>query len=204
MLPRGHSKMAADRNLLTSYEAASQNNLIDYSKIATAIEYYKKMGFSYIDVPWDTPKKHREITFRGQDFNPISEDRFLVGSSEQSFAYLSDIGKLKRGSYVACTPCFRGDELDELHQQYFMKVELFDTNDTSIRRLHHIIKLTEKFFSNYIPVRIVETSHNNYDIETTTGIELGSYGIRAWHGLEWIFATGIAEPRLSKSMQHYN
>lgn len=196
--------MAADRDLLSSYGAASQNNLIDYVKIAAAIEYYKKVGFTYIEVPWDTPKKHREITFRGKDFNPIGEDRFLVGSSEQSFAYLTDIGKLKSGSYVACTPCFRGDEIDETHQQYFMKVELFDTNDTSIRRLHHIIKLAEKFFSTYTPVRIIETDHNQYDIETTTGIELGSYGIRLWHGLEWIFATGLAEPRLSKSMQHYN
>lgn len=199
-----HSKMAADRDLLTSYEAAALNTPIDYSKIAAAIEYYKKVGFTYIDVPWDTPKKHREITFIGKDFNPIGEDRFLVGSAEQSFAYLADIGKLKRGPYVACTPCFRSDEIDETHQQYFMKVELFDTNDPSIRRLHHIIKLAERFFSTYIPVRIVETSHNNYDIETTSGIELGSYGIRAWHGLEWIFATGLAEPRLSKAMQRYN
>lgn len=56
MSPRGHSKMAEDRDLLTSYEAAALNTPIDYSKISAAIEYYKKVGFTYIDVPWDTPK----------------------------------------------------------------------------------------------------------------------------------------------------
>ena len=78
--------MAVDRTILTSYEAAKLNTPIDYNKISAAMDYYKKVGFTYIDVPWDTPKKHREITFIGQDFNPIGEDRFLVGSAEQSFA----------------------------------------------------------------------------------------------------------------------
>lgn len=196
--------MGIDRNLLTSYEASASNTPIDYIKIGEAIKYYKKVGFSYIDVPWDTPRKYRETTFIGEDFNPIGEDRFLVGSAEQSFIYLADISKLKYGAYVACTPCFRSDEIDDTHQQYFMKVELFDTNDTSIRRLNHIVKLAFNFYSSYIPVIIIETSKNNYDIETTTGIELGSYGIRGWRGLEWIFATGLAEPRLSKAMKHYN
>lgn len=196
--------MGIDRTKLTSFEAAAGNTIIDYSKIGAAIEFYKKKGFQYVDVPWDTPERYRNVTFIGEDFNPILNDRFLVGSAEQSFIYLHDKRKLMRGSYVACTPCFRCDEIDETHQQYFMKVELFDTNDTSIKRLHHIIQLAEEFFSNYLNVKVVQISDYEYDIETYTGIELGSYGIRSWEGHTWIFATGLAEPRLTKSLRLYN
>jgi hypothetical protein len=30
------------------------------------------------------------------------------------------------------------------------------------------------------------------------GIELGSYGIRKYNNHKWIYATGVAEPRLSQ------
>lgn len=187
-----------------SYNAFSQNHPIDYSKIAAAINFYKQKGFEYIEVPWDTPRKYREITFSGVDFDPIGDDRYLVGSAEQSFIYLFDQNKLKRGSYVTCTPCHRGDVVDATHQQYFLKVELFDSNDTSGRRLNHIINLADEFFSRYISTNIIQTDNLVYDIETVTGIELGSYGIRKWRDKNWIFATGLAEPRLSKSMLHFN
>jgi hypothetical protein len=187
-----------------SFNAYSQNHPVDYMKIAAAISYYKEKGFSYIEVPWDTPKKYREITFSGIDFDPIGEDRYLVGSAEQSFIYLFDQDKIKRGSYVTCTPCYRGDIVDETHQQYFLKVELFDSNDTSEKRLNHIINLADLFFSKYVPTNIIQTDTLVYDIETVTGIELGSYGIRKWKDKTWIFATGLAEPRLSKSMLNIN
>jgi hypothetical protein len=30
------------------------------------------------------------------------------------------------------------------------------------------------------------------------GFELGSYGVRQYHDITWIYGTGIAEPRFSK------
>jgi hypothetical protein len=41
----------------------------------------------------------------------------------------------------------------------------------------------------------VETEQG-YDLECN-GIEIGSYGIRSCEYLEWIYATGLAEPRMS-------
>ncbi len=189
---------------LDSYKASEFNYIIDYEKISAAIKYYKFKGFKQIEVPWDTPKKYREVTFIGNDFNPIGEDRYLVGSAEQSFVFLFDRHDLKRGSYLSCTPCFRGDEIDQTHQQYFLKVELFDNNDTSEKRLLHIINLAYNFFNQYIPVKIVQVDNCTYDIETSDGIELGSYGIRSWNNKKWIFGTALAEPRLSKAMLRYN
>lgn len=201
---QGELLKMAEGKFLNSYQASEHNSIIDYSKINQAIQFYKKKGFTNIEVPWDTPKKYREITFCGIDFNPIGEDRYLVGSAEQSFIYLLDKNKIKRGSYVSCTPCFRGDSIDKIHQQYFLKVELFDCNDTSERRLLHIIKIANEFFSQYISTNIVQLSEYSYDIETSDGIELGSYGIRNWNNNTWIYATGLAEPRLSKAMLKYN
>lgn len=187
-------------NLMKSYNLSKNNYPIDYVKIGEAIKYYQKKGFTYIDVPWDTPKKYREVTFSGVDFEPIDGDRYIVGSAEQSFIYLNDVGVLDKGSYVACTPCLRGDEVDDTHQQYFMKVELFDSNDTSEKRLMHIIRLAKEFFEKYIPVRIIQTGNLQFDIETNFGLELGSYGINMFNNKKWVYATGLAEPRLSKSL----
>lgn len=193
--------MDVDNKSIKSFE---NNFLIDYKKIYDAIEYYKYKGFKNIEVPWETSKEYREITFNGKDFDPISKNRYLVGSAEQSFAMLHHMKKIPRGSYVSCTPCFRGDELDKYHQEYFLKVELFDTNDTSEKRLIHIINLACKFFNKYIPVNILQTNNFEYDINTSSGIELGSYGIRRYNDLIWIYGTAIAEPRLSKSLLSIN
>lgn len=183
-----------------SYKSFEFNYLIDYKKISEAIDFYKNKGFSHIEVPWDTSEKYRNITFNGEDFNPIGENRYLVGSAEQSFAMLYHLEKIVRGSYVACTPCFRGDEIDKYHQEYFMKVELFDNNDTSEKRLLHIINLARVFFEQYISVKIVKVGDFEYDIMTHFDLELGSYGIRQHGNLKWIYGTGIAEPRLSKAL----
>lgn len=189
--------MEEDNKSINSFK---NNFLIDYKKIYEAIEYYKSKGFKNIEVPWETSKKYRDVTFEGKDFNPIEEDRYLVGSAEQSFIMLDSMGFLNKGAYVSCSPCFRGGELNEYHQEYFLKVELFDSNDTSVERLLYILKLAEDFFNRYIPVKILKTGDYEYDINTITGIEIGSYGIRKYENSKWIYGTAIAEPRLSKSL----
>ena len=44
-------------------------------------------------------------------------------------------------------------------------------------------------------IDIVKTEQG-FDLEYN-GIELGSYGIRSCEYLDWIYATGLAEPRMS-------
>ncbi len=193
--------MGIDNDSLKNFQ---DNYPIDYKKIFEAIEYYKKKGFTYIELPWDVPDEYRRITFSGEDFNQIADDRYLLGSAEQAFVMMANLKKIKFGSYVACTPCFRNDEIDNYHQKYFLKVELFDTNDTSEKRLIHIVKTAKEFLNNYIPVDIIQTDIYSYDIITIFGLELGSYGIREYNNIKWIYGTGLAEPRLSKSMLAIN
>jgi hypothetical protein len=47
-----------------------------------------------------------------------------------------------------------------------------------------------------------EVSNTQVDIEFA-GIELGSYGIRSCDFLDWVYGTGVAEPRLSSIMGKY-
>jgi hypothetical protein len=75
-----------------------------------------------------------------------------------------------------------------------------------VKNLHNLIHIAQTFFQQYLSVKIIKTTeeHNSFDIvEETTGIELGSYGIRQYKNPEleydftWIYGTGCAEPRLS-------
>jgi hypothetical protein len=55
-------------------------------------------------------------------------------------------------------------------------------------------------------VNVVKTydsrSDESYDIECN-GVELGSYGVRHFENIDWIYGTGLAEPRLSTVMNKY-
>lgn len=188
-------------DIYNSYNDSKYNHSIDYMKIAKAINYYQENGFKYVEVPWDTPEEYRRITFTGTDFSSIGDNRYLVGSSEQSFIYLYDLNLIPKGSYITCSPCFRGDDIDETHQKYFMKAELFETLNTSVTRLFEILEKSKKFFNLYIPSEIIQTSDFEYDICSLSGIELGSYGIREYNSKNWIYGTAIAEPRLSKAVE---
>jgi len=188
------------KNNFTSYDSSKENFPIDYSKISNAIEFYKNKGFEYIEVPWDTPKKYQQSTFLGEDFAPIDNDRHLVGSSEQSFVYLLDNEFITPKPYVTCTPCFRAGEVDILHQEYFMKVELFEPLNTSKERFDEIVNWSLEFFSQYIYPMTLPKANNSLDIVSQLCIELGSYGIREYNGKSWIYATAVAEPRLSKAI----
>ena len=67
--------------------------MIDYSKLAHAIEYYRSHGFHYIDVPWVIDREVMEMTATPSQ---VIESDFgcLVGSAEQSFLQLLVDGRL--------------------------------------------------------------------------------------------------------------
>lgn len=109
--------------------------------------------------------------------------------------------KLSFGKYMAVSPCFR-DEIEntEIHKQYFIKVELINilpNNDNANFLIKEICNETFGFFKSYLDCELIKTDQG-FDIQTTdTKIELGSYGIRNYKNLVWIYGTGVAEPRLS-------
>jgi len=183
---------------------------MNFDIINHSIYFYKNEGFKYVEVPWliDEEVSNYTIPPNKQNFN--IKDQVLVASGEQSFLQLMKDNNLSYGKYVTMTPCFRDDELDEIHQRYFLKTELFvhDTLDNLMNMFFSIIDICKRFFSQYINVELIpindpqplNVSINNnisYDITDMNGIELGSYGIKILHGLSWIYATGCAEPRLS-------
>ena len=182
--------------------------MVDYKKIADAVEYYKNFDYKYIEVPWiislDTmlitrpPGARLFSTFAGE----------LVASGEQSFLEIRK--KLKPGKYQCVTPCFRDEKIrDKLHKQYFIKNELIwipePTKD--VPYCHLVDKMLAEvlpFFKRYFDAKVIEVpidnAHVNKDI-FINGIEVGSYGCRSLGSFTWIYGTGCAEPRLTQAIK---
>ena len=184
--------------------------MIDYEAIGRSITHYELNRFKRIESPWYVPKSIVNITLPSFcKAVELNTGECLVGSAEQSFLSLYLNGNLPKGRFQSITPCFRDDDIDWLHQKYFIKNELIDTEDTSENGLAKILDICLRFFKsefkNNVP-KIVKKQNEgiypSYDIEYD-GIELGSYGIRSCNFLTWIYATGLAEPRLSSIKKKY-
>lgn len=173
--------------------------MISYKLLSNSIDYYERQGFTRIETPWtvseytDNITKPPEVT----SFQLKHDNSCLVASGEQSFLFLYLQEHLPKGQFQTTTPCYRADQIDFLHSSSFMKNELIKTDIVNEIELEKIIKICFNFYKKYLPdIRIVKTKIG-YDIEYE-GIELGSYGIRHSEFISWIYATGCAEPRLSK------
>ena len=185
--------------------------MINYGIIHAATDFYAKHGFQRVEVPWTVTKEISDITKppEKRDFQLVHENgKVLVGSAEQSFLYQYAKGFLPLSKYLAITPCFRFESITSPdHSKYFIKAELIQTDAVSFNDLRAVIDVAFQFFSQYLPpnegLAIKQTDLNQFDIEFR-GKELGSYGIRSCDFLTWIFATGVAEPRLSQTLYLFN
>lgn len=182
--------------------------MIDWRKLNDAIEYYTDHGYRFISVPWIVPRDTTDIT-KPLERRPVSTFMGdLVGSGEQGFIQLMKEGKLPRGKYCCLTPCFRDEEVyDEIHLPYFMKVELINTGKYPFSAWHAVEDMADdalEFLNQGVYCKRIELEDRtcvegkSIDIVTSTkSIELGSYGHRKFDDLEWVYGTGIAEPRYS-------
>ena len=179
-------------------------NHIDYNKISKAIDFYQSHEYQLIQVPWTINEQAYAITSENHQYikSPLGHH---VASAEQSFLELILNNQLEIGKYVACTPCFRDNEEDELHQKYFLKVELINflghnhTTQTQLdyaQKISNLVLNAKEFFNKYTPTKTTKTDIG-IDITTQNDIELGSYGYRSHEEIHWIYGTGLAEPRLS-------
>lgn len=177
--------------------------MINYRLISEAILQYEKLGYQYLEVPWIVPSDAIKITLP-VDRKAFSIDNhgYLVGSAEQSFLDLILRNKLKDGKYVAATPCFRDDKIDEYHQKYFFKVELINYSSNNfifIKDLENLlsdaVKILQTFTTKTIKLSLMPDG--SYDLHIN-GIEVGSYGIRHHNNFGWVYGTGLAEPRFSQ------
>jgi hypothetical protein len=172
--------------------------MINYKILDESINFYEKNGFSRVESPWTVTQQISQITKPQDkiDFEIKHNGKVLVASGEQSFLYLYLKGFLPKGRFQTITPCFRYESFDFLHTKYFIKNELIDTKDVSDKNLESIVQTCLEFFQKYLPGSEVVKTEFGYDIEWK-GYELGSYGIRSCEFLDWIYATGVAEPRFS-------
>lgn len=178
--------------------------MIDFKLLNDSVDYYSHCGFSRIEAPWTVTPQVDDIT-RPEEKIPFElkhNDKRLVASGEQSFLYLYLKGFLPKGQFQTITPCYRYEAFDFLHTKYFMKNELIKTDLVSDRALEEIVNKCLNFYQKYIPLATVVKTEAGYDIEVD-GKELGSYGIRSCEFLDWIYATGCAEPRTSSLIKLY-
>lgn len=173
---------------------------IDASMLADAQSYYASYGYVDTPTPWlvgeaayraTLPPDHEGLEWQ----SPVGG--YHVGSAEQGFMQLmhDDLPIPERAQ--STSPCYRAEPAyDELHWPYFYKLELYNA-DVSDASLAEMITCARGLFTQLgIPTRIIQTGERAYDIETaTTHIELGSYGVRAFQGHEWLYGTGLALPR---------
>jgi hypothetical protein len=188
--------------------------MIDYGLLQKSIDFYEKAGFKRIESPWLVSEAINKITapeFVEQYYvTKGDKTKTFVASGEQSFLYLINKGFLPEGSYQTITPCMRNDVFDSWHTKYFLKNELiiFGKSASNKFAVDSIVDLAASFFKNQISkdhkdeLEIVKTP-DGFDIEFH-GVELGSYGHRECDFAEWIYATGLAEPRFSKTMKRFD
>lgn len=193
--------------------------MIDYSLIASATDYYVNKGFQRIETPWLVSKDIADLT------KPLDSSTYIVqkdverkqkafvASGEQSFLYLINKGHLpSSGRYQTVTPCLRDDMWDTTHMKNFIKLELIEYityNEyaniklNTINSVHRMVDQALSFFSTKVNaslLSVVNTSTKDsvsFDINLD-GVEIGSYGYRSCMFCEWIYGTGIAEPRFSR------
>ena len=175
--------------------------MIDWKYLTDAMSFYTALGYQYVEVPWWVEDDTHRLTCPNDEMVVRSDLGALVGSSEQSFLQMSRDGKIGPGRWMACTPCFRKDVEDDIHQKTFMKVELFVNDHPSKETARMVLLDAWAFFeTKTIKSVIINTGPNSWDIEIN-GIEVGSYGYRESDDLKWVYGTGVAEPRLSKALR---
>lgn len=182
---------------------------IDYKKLSDSVEFYEEYGFQRLEAPWWVPKEIMMLTAPpGRDADDLlyqinKNSKCLVASGEQSFLYMANQGMLPKGRFQAVTPCFRDEVQGPTRRKFFMKNELIMTDSTDKDALNWAVNAAFVFFSKQVPneglLQVVDIGDGSLDIEYD-GIEIGSYGIRENALLKWVYATGCAEPRLTRAI----
>jgi hypothetical protein len=179
---------------------------VDYLKLVRALDFYASRGFVRAEVPWLVSKEAMRVTLpKFVDIGSVPRlgDGMLVGSAEQSFIECLMNGTRAGGTapspgcmLMAATPCYRHEAVyDDYRCPGFVKLELFHWSCEK-RDLDFMIEGARRFFAGYgQPVKTVETEIG-YDLEID-GHEVGSYGFRDTAWGNFIYGTGLAEPRLS-------
>lgn len=182
--------------------------MIDYGMLSHAIKNYEQEGFLRIEAPWLVTKEIADITSpTGAASYLVQKDieikqKVFVASGEQSLLYIINKGFLPRaGRFQTVTPCMRNDPFDETHTKYFMKLELmhYSTDHDLSSGVDEMVEAAMSYFSQHVARNKLDVvaTESGYDI-MLDGVEIGSYGHRTCLFCNWIYGTGLAEPRFSR------
>lgn len=168
---------------------------LDY--IQRAKHRYATFGFQDMDVPWWVSKEALNST------KPVDKPKAIsagnIASGEQGFVQMMIDNELAPGCYQTTTPCHRPGEIDHLHSEWFLKLELILYSGYGPSRYNHdyLASYALEVLSTFTvyKLRLKEEDHES-DLYIGN-IEIGSYGIREYKGHHWLYGTGIAEPRFS-------
>lgn len=186
--------------------------MIDYELLNKALKYYAKVGFKKIEVPWRVSAEAINSTFNS-NLSFKSDDKFLIGSAEQGFLELYLQNKIISNQLMSVSPCFRNEQEDDLHQQEFIKLELIFFSNHKIDKMDTSYNIFKEFVLSFIiekikiritDIVVLRTNDSNslYSEDILiNGIEYGSYGIRQFQDMYYIYGTGIALPRASKILK---
>lgn len=192
-----------------------------YVRLAHATTFYEKFGFKYTDAPWFVQQKVDHAT-KPPFVKPIhhhvaalNHTFHFAASGEQSFLQMQYESMKNRYEYIkgcwqTITPCFRDEvKITDSKRLGFMKLELIEWDNPNVNKLNEITLAALRFFRQHIACRVIDNDQEDEQgrdiISDKLSIELGSYGIR--HNviggipMSWIYATGLAEPRLSWAIE---
>lgn len=158
------------------------------------MKYYQLCGYDFIPVPVFCGSDILNITKPNNA--PICTKSGFVASGEQSFLHLILHNDLKYGNYQCITPCVRmHDEEDYIHQKVFIKLELISINPKDPQyELMKMLFYCYAIFSCYTKNLNITKTESGFDININN-IEIGSYGVRKYKDITWVYGTGIALPR---------
>jgi len=175
-----------------------------WRNLSTMADYYEECGYRDLPQPWVASSQAINVTLpAGGTSTTLNDGQILVGSAEQCFIEALLSGDLQPGRWQAITPCFRNEPVfDELHKPYFMKLELIhymprDAQASLVAMLDHAYGGFSRLLKHDRPSNIMEQTEINCCDLTLRGVEIGSYGIREHAGHQWVYGTGIAEPRFT-------
>lgn len=178
---------------------------IDWSLLGRAVEYFGDLGFEYVDTPWMVDADIAAITCPSERYFDRVETngKILVASAEQGFLQMELEGNLSGVNYISVGPCFRIQDAHEnpdgFHQETFAKAELY-VRCKSIEQATEIGKELAIKARNFLTLdaEIVKQSKTSWDLELN-GIEIGSYGGRAYNDICWAYGTAVALPRYTQA-----
>ncbi len=173
--------------------------MIDIPLLSKALTFYETEGFQPVQVPYVVDEGVSALT-RPEGRGELWHDsqRVYAASAEQGFIQVLDT--LLPGKYMALTPCYRDEPvLDALHYKVFLKLELAVIQGQK-SDVNWMLDVAQRFFLDVcdIPTERVQIDSDQVDLVCrTSGIELGSYGIRRGLQDTLVYGTGFAEPRTS-------